>query len=71
MPGPPSTPSPSSASSATPAPTGSPATTTRSKASWTPEEREILAVVARARGWTYAERHASLILEQARAIGEL
>jgi hypothetical protein len=71
MPGPPSTPSPSSTSGATPAPTGSPATTTGSKARWNPEERRSLALVTRTKGWAHAERHAYLILEQARSIGML
>jgi hypothetical protein len=37
----------------------------------TPEEQEIVDLVARRNGRKWAEEHAALILEQARAIGEL
>ena len=37
----------------------------------TPEEQEIIDVVARSRGREFAEKNAALILEQARALGEL
>jgi len=39
----------------------------QSPPSWTPEEQEILDLVARAEGREWAEAHAYLILEQARA----
>jgi len=37
----------------------------------TPEEQSVIDVVARRKGADWAERHAHLILEQARAIGDL
>jgi hypothetical protein len=37
----------------------------------TPEEQEIVDLVARRNGRKWAEEHAALILDQARAIGEL
>jgi hypothetical protein len=37
----------------------------------TPEEQAILDLVARSNGREWVERHAALILEQARAIGDL
>jgi hypothetical protein len=41
------------------------------KRDYTAEEWEILEVVARSRSWEFAEKNAYLILDQARAIGEL
>ena len=38
---------------------------------WTPEERDILEAVARSHGWPWVQRHVLLILDQARAIGDL
>ncbi len=38
---------------------------------FTPEEIQILAIVARGEGWEWTERHAHLVLDQARMIGEL
>jgi len=37
----------------------------------TPEEQEIVDMVARRNGRKWAEEHVALILDQARAIGEL
>jgi hypothetical protein len=37
----------------------------------TPEEQEILEIVARGKGWDWVNRHEHLILEQARAMGDL
>jgi hypothetical protein len=49
--------------------TGSPdAGTTRSR---TPEEQRILNAIARERGQAFVDRHAELILEQARQVGDL
>ena len=38
---------------------------------WTEEERRILELIARDRGWEYTQWFAALILAQARALGEL
>jgi len=35
---------------------------------WTPGERDVLAVVARTRGWEWARRYAPRILAQARTV---
>ena len=46
-------------------------TNDESNPAWTPEEQEILDVVARRKGREWVERYADLILEQARGAGEL
>lgn len=38
---------------------------------WTPDELRVLEDVAASRGWAWVEEHAELILDQARAFGEL
>lgn len=38
---------------------------------WLPEDRDIFVAVARDAGWAYVRAHVLLILDQARAIGEL
>src|SRR5262245_60039072 len=42
-----------------------------SKPKWTPEEQEIIDVVARSHGREFAEKYAELALEQARMVGDL
>jgi hypothetical protein len=37
----------------------------------TPEERAILEIVARRKGWEWVDHHRDLILDQARLVGEL
>jgi len=48
-----------------------PNTTPKPLESYTAQEQEILRMVARNEGKEWAEKHAHLILDQARAIGDL
>jgi hypothetical protein len=45
--------------------------TTGTPPQWTRDEQSILDFVARSHGEAWVDRHAELILEQARAIGEI